>query len=523
MNVTLREEKESCVLRRCTLELPMYRTEECEKLKMMWCIDKQTNTDVFELTKQFGRDCVEKINVSSIGLSALVTAIVTERKEMNSGAIGFDSPSPTTAQQPVAPQRVLELRLPASIQPQGNKIPIELLKQQQVLPALNNNEPLDLLSVVRVKVSGPASKTYHTQVGTLLQFPDTLLAEMVTPPFPFYDAVTEVHVLPDGVVDPDSFGIVLDFMRSGAWQPIMTKESYESVCSACSAIGLPAFPRNPSSIGTELLTGGMASSDHPPTGLHLGSMMMSSAGNDVGLDYYSPGGAIVIDQQSQVEQVTSSRGHAVGVRSTPRTGRTITSASSGTNRRDVSRSRSPRRARNGEGTSFVSNPCATERYEHIEVEIPVADSALNSSLREYSLRGFRIVAEKKGRTQTEAAGSQQLYGASNYDAPRGYDNTDDHFDELGNYVPEAPQQRHVGSGQFSTLVTMRRKISPLENMDNLISSGQPKPSGIDWNTGASGGPGRAEGTQLYEPPAGGPGSTTLSDQAAALKFIQNSS
>ena len=103
-------------------------------------------------------------------------------------------------------------------------------------------------TIVRV-----GERLFFTSVETLTQYPGSMLAVLFSPPYPLLqedDPVSRkesVHVLPQTLAQPDTFGIVMDFLRCGEWMPMRSESQYDSVCATCKVLGIPSLPAPPAS------------------------------------------------------------------------------------------------------------------------------------------------------------------------------------------------------------------------------------------------------------------------------------
>jgi hypothetical protein len=107
--------------------------------------------------------------------------------------------------------------------------------------AASSSGPDPRFTIIRIQIG---ATTLQTTLGTLQQYPGSLLHEMFSPPFQFYQSERNAHVLPSSF-DVDSFRIVLDFLRCDAWTPILNPSLYNRVCRTCTLLGVPSYPRAP--------------------------------------------------------------------------------------------------------------------------------------------------------------------------------------------------------------------------------------------------------------------------------------
>ena len=91
------------------------------------------------------------------------------------------------------------------------------------------------------------AERFVTSLGTLCQQPGSLLAALFTEPFPLQDEFTGEHVISLDVISAPAFAIVLDYLRSGDWLPVLDRETLEEVRRGCQNLGLrvKSFPAEP--------------------------------------------------------------------------------------------------------------------------------------------------------------------------------------------------------------------------------------------------------------------------------------
>jgi hypothetical protein len=88
---------------------------------------------------------------------------------------------------------------------------------------------------VSVRVGG---EQFVTSLATLRKQPQSLLAAMFDEPWPLREPFTNVHIVPQELVAAAAFSVILDYLRSDGWLPMVSKRLYDAVDDGCKALGL---------------------------------------------------------------------------------------------------------------------------------------------------------------------------------------------------------------------------------------------------------------------------------------------
>lgn len=99
-------------------------------------------------------------------------------------------------------------------------------------------------SLWRSEVVVVGDREFFTSSETLLCFPESRLARLLSPPYPLLDVDRDVHVIPASLCrTPEAFEVILEFMRGPPqWPMISNKRLYNDVVDACKAFGIPQVP-----------------------------------------------------------------------------------------------------------------------------------------------------------------------------------------------------------------------------------------------------------------------------------------